>query len=175
VRVRVRGGLRKLRPKARRKVRKNARRVTERETPGVPSRVAANQRADRAETERGRERGERQEARDDDQSRLPVRSSRSRRSSASFGDREATEAACRRDGSPAREGKTKIAQMPRVGSPRRPARDRRRRLPETSATRLHAACVPVLRARVAPRADAAAKRTGGEPTHRATLPKPARL
>jgi hypothetical protein len=94
---------------------------------------------------------------------------------ASFGDREATEAACRRDGSPAREGKTKIAQMPRVGSPRRPARDRRRRLPETSATRLHAARVPVLRARVAPRADAAAKRTGGEPTHRATLPKPARL
>ena len=49
MRVRVRGGLRKLRPKARRKARKNARRVTERETPGVPyPLVAANQRADRA-------------------------------------------------------------------------------------------------------------------------------
>ena len=65
--------------------------------------------------------------------------------------------------------------MPRVGSPCRPARDRRRRLPETSAIRLHAARVPILRARVAPRPDAAAKRTGGEPTHRASLPKPARV
>ena len=56
----------------------------------------------------------------------------------------------------------------------RPARVRRRRLPDTSATRPHATRVPLLRARVAPRPDAAAKRTGGEATHRASLPKPAR-
>ena len=56
----------------------------------------------------------------------------------------------------------------------RPARVRRRRLPDTSATRLHATRVPFLRARVAPRPYAAAKRTGGEATHRASLLKPAR-
>ena len=176
--LRVRGGLR--RPPARDLRRKNARRAAGGCRGGgersAPSRVTADQRPDCAEPERGRERGERQKARDDHERRLPVRSSRLMRSQ-------------RRSGPRSDEGGVRVVATvrPRVGGKNedgaifaaswvaaRPARVRRRRLPDTSATRPHATRVPLLRARVAPRPDAAAKRTGGEATHRASLPKPAR-